>query len=192
MTTDFAQGIARVLHLGSVENVIEYVVRAVSFGYLFETLLCRCVVLKTPSCDGATFANVAQIFFGLNLIFNGVMWGLFTQALARGNSTTQVSIMNTSANFVITAFAGFLIFSESLPPLWWVGATLLVAGNVIIGSQDESGKPGGDEEHATRPPGQDGLGTYEDVPQAEGIIDPELKDEDEDIVELGDLGEPED
>lgn len=120
------------------------------------------------------------------------MWGLFTQALARGHSTTQVSIMNTSANFVITAFAGFLIFSESLPPLWWVGATLLVAGNVIIGSKDESGKPGEDEEHAAVPPGRDGLGAYEDVPQTEGIMDPDPKDEDEDVVELGDLGEPED
>lgn len=140
-------------------------------------------------------AHRLQMFFGLNLIFNGVMWGLFTQALARGHSTTQVSIMNTSANFVITAFAGFLIFSEALPPLWWVGAALLVAGNVIIGSKDESGASTGDEEGggggAGLSPGQDGLGAYADVPQTEGIIDPELKDEDEDVVELGDLGEQE-
>ncbi|KAK4187102.1 hypothetical protein QBC35DRAFT_249268 [Podospora australis] len=79
-------------------------------------------------------------FFGLNLVFNGVMWTLFTQALARGNSTTQVSIMNTSCNFVITAILGFAIFSEALPPLWWLGAAMLVAGNVIIGSKDESAK----------------------------------------------------
>jgi hypothetical protein len=68
------------------------------------------------------------------------MWTLFTKALARGDSTTQVSIMNTSANFVITAVLGFAIFSENLPPLWWLGAALLVAGNVIIGRKDE-GKP---------------------------------------------------
>ena len=30
-----------------------------------------------------------------------------------------------------------MIFSESLPPLWFVGAALLVAGNVIIGRRDE-------------------------------------------------------
>jgi drug/metabolite transporter (DMT)-like permease len=65
------------------------------------------------------------------------MWTLFTTALARGNSTTQVSIMNTSSNFVITAMLGFVIFSEALPPLWWLGAAMLVAGNVIIGSKDE-------------------------------------------------------
>jgi drug/metabolite transporter (DMT)-like permease len=65
------------------------------------------------------------------------MWTLFTTALARGNSTTQVSIMNTSCNFVITALLGYAIFSEALPPLWWLGAAMLVAGNVIIGRKDE-------------------------------------------------------
>jgi hypothetical protein len=38
---------------------------------------------------------------------------------------------------MITAFLGFFIFTESLPPLWWVGAALLVAGNVIIGRREE-------------------------------------------------------
>ena len=65
------------------------------------------------------------------------MWTLFTRALAKGQSTTQVSIMNTSANFVITALLGLAIFAESLPPLWWLGAAMLVAGNVIIGRKDE-------------------------------------------------------
>lgn len=77
------------------------------------------------------------MFFGLNLIFNGIMWTLFTKALARGTSTTQVSILNTSSNFMITALLGFIIFSEELPPLWWVGAAMLVAGNVIIGAREE-------------------------------------------------------
>lgn len=104
----------------------------------------------------------------MNLVFNGVvslpqlvsvevlyflltyvppflqMWTLFTKALARGSSTTQVSIMNTSANFVITAILGFAIFAESLPPLWWLGAALLVAGNVIIGRKDEGSAAGED------------------------------------------------
>lgn len=65
------------------------------------------------------------------------MWTLFTKALARGTSTTQVSILNTSANFMLTAVLGWAIFSESLPPLWFAGAGLLVAGNVIIGRRDE-------------------------------------------------------
>ncbi|KAL7627345.1 hypothetical protein AAE478_001537 [Parahypoxylon ruwenzoriense] len=86
---------------------------------------------------------VRASFFGLNLVFNGVMWTLFTKALARGHSTTQVSIMNTSANFVLTALLGLAIFAEALPPLWWAGAALLVAGNVIIGRERKR-----DDDHA--------------------------------------------
>ncbi|KAK4141073.1 uncharacterized protein C8A04DRAFT_14372 [Dichotomopilus funicola] len=94
-------------------------------------------LLGLEHVEGVIEVIVRGSFFGLNLVFNGIMWTLFTTALARGNSTTQVSIMNTSANFVLTAILGFAIFSEALPPLWWLGAALLVAGNVIIGRKDE-------------------------------------------------------
>ncbi|KAK4223767.1 hypothetical protein QBC38DRAFT_38855 [Podospora fimiseda] len=97
-------------------------------------------LLGLEKAEKAVEIAVRGMFFGLNLIFNGVMWTLFTKALAKGNSTTQVSIMNTSFNFFITAILGFVIFSESLPPLWWLGASMLVVGNVIIGAKDESTK----------------------------------------------------
>jgi len=38
---------------------------------------------------------------------------------------------------MLTALLGLMIFRESLPGLWWVGAGLLVVGNVIIGRRDE-------------------------------------------------------
>ncbi|RYP66344.1 hypothetical protein DL771_007850 [Monosporascus sp. 5C6A] len=103
-------------------------------------------VLGLETSEGILEVVVRCVFFGLNLAFNGVMWTLFTQALARGQSTTQVSIMNTSTNFMITALLGLLIFAESLPPLWWLGAAMLVAGNVIIGRKDEGTK---DDDKAT-------------------------------------------
>ena len=78
-----------------------------------------------------------QTLFALNLLFNFIMWSLFTSALTRSPSTTRVSIVNTSANFVLTAVLGLLIFAESLPPLWWLGAALLVVGNVVIGRRDQ-------------------------------------------------------
>ncbi|CZS88631.1 uncharacterized protein RAG0_00313 [Rhynchosporium agropyri] len=93
--------------------------------------------ISLGSVEGGVEVVVRATFFALNLIFNGIMWTLFTKALARGTSTTQVSILNTSANFMFTAVMGWLIFSESLPPLWFLGAALLVAGNVIIGRRDE-------------------------------------------------------
>lgn len=66
------------------------------------------------------------------------MWTLFTQALSRGSSSVQVTILNTSTNFVLTALLGLVIFAEKLPPMWWVGAFMLVAGNVIIGRKNET------------------------------------------------------
>lgn len=68
------------------------------------------------------------------------MWSLFTAALTRGESTTKVSIINTSANFMLTAFAGWMVFGEELPALWWVGAGGLVVGTVVIGRRAEGGK----------------------------------------------------
>ncbi|KAI5806740.1 hypothetical protein DFH27DRAFT_523662 [Peziza echinospora] len=84
--------------------------------------------------------GVRGVFFALNLVFNAVMWGLFTAALARGSSATKVSVINTSSNFMITALLGSLVFAEKLPGLWWLGAGLLVSGNVIIGRRDEEEK----------------------------------------------------
>jgi hypothetical protein len=66
------------------------------------------------------------------------MWGLFTRALTLASSTVRVSIINTSANFVVTAILGALVFSEKLPGLWWLGAAMLVTGSVIIGMREET------------------------------------------------------
>ncbi|KAH9807818.1 Transmembrane protein 42 [Teratosphaeria destructans] len=85
---------------------------------------------------------VRVFFFLMNLAFNAVMWGLFTRALTLATSTVRVSVINTSANFMVTALLGAAIFSESLPALWWLGASLLVAGSVIIGRREEGKEVG--------------------------------------------------
>ena len=59
--------------------------------------------------------NHTQSFFGMNLLFNAIMWGLFTRALTLASSTVRVSVINTSANFMLTAVLGWIIFHESLP-----------------------------------------------------------------------------
>lgn len=131
------------------------------------------------------------------------MWTLFTQALAKGNSTTQVSIMNTSTNFMITALLGFVIFSESLPPLWWLGASMLVAGNVIIGRKDAGGDGAEQEQHASEVVDEDGVivSRYrDDVDAGEnglnddgGYRDDEesgrrrREEEDEDVAQIGNI-----
>ncbi len=116
------------------------------------------------------------------------MWTLFTTALAKGNSTTQVSIMNTSSNFVITAMLGFVIFSEALPPLWWLGAAMLVAGNVVIGRKDEGKAEEAEDVKSVNetavllPSGGDSVVTAASGSrgQVDGADEEEMKDEDED------------
>jgi hypothetical protein len=90
--------------------------------------------------------------------------------------------MNTSTNFMFTAFLGFFIFSESLPLLWWAGAALLVAGNVIIGRKDETAEEVGAAAAA------DGA-AYAPVSQQDGETAGRKSNEDEDVIDLGDLTE---
>lgn len=48
----------------------------------------------------------------------------------------HVSVLNTSTNFLVAATAGYLVFGEKLPGLWWVGAALLVGGCLLIGRRE--------------------------------------------------------
>lgn len=94
------------------------------------------------------------------------MWGLFTRALTLASSTVRVSVINTSCNFMLTAILGLIIFRETLPGLWWLGASFLVAGSVIIGRREE-GKESGDAGTAGQEPTvAAGGGTYRDEPDA--------------------------
>jgi hypothetical protein len=118
------------------------------------------------------------------------MWALFTKALARGTSTTQVSILNTSSNFMITAVLGWMIFSESLPPLWFVGAALLVAGNVIIGRREEGEEKGKGDEQVRAESGEargeeaDVLLVGEELDDLVDLEDERKKREEEDVLQL--------
>ncbi|KAI1345400.1 hypothetical protein F5Y01DRAFT_320810 [Xylaria sp. FL0043] len=142
--------------------------------------------LSIENIDAFLEIVVRCAFFGLNILFNIIMWTLFTQALAKGSSTTQVSIMNTSTNFMISALLGLAIFAESLPPLWWAGATLLVAGNVILGRKD--GESGGIDAEADAHTQQEGAEAAE---RGQGVASlPGLKEQDEideDVPLLGDF-----
>ncbi|KAL8857465.1 MAG: hypothetical protein Q9178_005959 [Gyalolechia marmorata] len=121
-------------------------------------------------------------FFLLNLAFNALMWALFTSALTRASSTTRVSIINTSSNFLITALLGLMIFSEKLPPLWWVGAAGLVVGTVVIGRREEDGTENDKAEavKGTRSEGESPAGQrYRDYEtERDEVVD------DDDILEL--------
>jgi drug/metabolite transporter (DMT)-like permease len=80
--------------------------------------------------------------FGLSFAFTATMWMLYTRALSLSPSAVHVNIVNTSSNFIVTALLGALIFGERLPPLWWVGAVLLISGGVVIGRREEGVEAG--------------------------------------------------
>lgn len=105
------------------------------------------------------------------------MWGLFTRALTLASSTVRVSVINTSANFMITAILGALIFSETLPGLWWLGAALLVAGSVIIGRREEGNKAGVEATTGIEPLLEgEREGTREEFRDADGESDDEQEE----------------
>jgi hypothetical protein len=68
------------------------------------------------------------------------MWALFTRALTAAPSTTKVSITNTSANFLVTAILGMIVFGERVRGLWWLGAGMMGAGCILVGMREEKGK----------------------------------------------------
>ena len=74
---------------------------------------------------------------------------------------------------MVTAILGWLVFGEKLPPLWWLGASLLAAGNVVIGRREEGEKPGGT------------VGLDETREEAENLLgNSETRDHHADLVEL--------
>ncbi|MCJ1474747.1 hypothetical protein MMC13_003407 [Lambiella insularis] len=131
LTTSIAGATATFLHLGEGNKVVEFTIRA-----LYDQTLLKEI---SSSVDPSSANQPLKIFFLLNLGFNALMWVLFTRALTLNSSTTRVSILNTSSNFLITAVLGLLVFSEKLPPLWFAGAAMLVIGNVVIGRREEEG-----------------------------------------------------
>ena len=108
------------------------------------------------------------------------MWALFTRALTAHSSATQVSILNTSANFLVTAVLGVLVFAERLGALWVVGAACLVVGNVVIGRKASKEKGEGEGEGEG-----DGFGLVEDDQrwQQRQYQRQEEEEEEEDLVE---------
>jgi uncharacterized membrane protein len=65
------------------------------------------------------------------------MWALFTRALTAGPSTTKVSITNTSANFLVTALLGMIVFREKVAGLWWLGAGMMGGGCILVGMREQ-------------------------------------------------------
>ncbi|RHZ59756.1 hypothetical protein CDV55_102842 [Aspergillus turcosus] len=86
------------------------------------TAFARSILHLLGAGDQNTFIElvVRGVCLGLNVLCNIIMWALFTRALTASPSTTKVSITNTSANFLVTALLGMVVFREKIWALDWV------------------------------------------------------------------------
>ncbi|KAI7908044.1 uncharacterized protein BX663DRAFT_492802 [Cokeromyces recurvatus] len=75
---------------------------------------------------------VRGICFILIFVCNSVMWTTFTKALNVAPSSIQVSIVNGAINFSTSAILGHLVFREPLTLKWWLGASFILSGTVLL------------------------------------------------------------
>ncbi|KMK59694.1 hypothetical protein Y699_00895 [Aspergillus fumigatus Z5] len=121
-TTAFTRSISHLFGAGDQNTFLELLVRGVRLPYL--------------SCVLKDLFDFVKVCLGLNVLCNIIMWALFTRALTASPSTTKVSITNTSANFLITALLGMIVFREKVSGLWWLGAAMMGGGCILVGMRD--------------------------------------------------------
>ncbi|KAK2839173.1 hypothetical protein FQN49_006402 [Arthroderma sp. PD_2] len=134
----------------------------------------------TTTLDVVVEYIVRAGFFGLNLLSNFIMWTLFTRALTASPSTTKVTITNTTANFLVTAVLGMLVFQENVNAQWLIGATLMAAGCIIVGMREEKQKED-DTPNTSAGVGTDARGDGEEGIRLTGSQE---RDEDDDLIAL--------
>ncbi|KAG0344605.1 hypothetical protein BG004_004327 [Podila humilis] len=102
------------------------------------TAICTSLFIAKDGETSPIEYAVRSACFGLIFICNAAMWTLFTKALNRSQSSATVTVINSSANFCITAVLGYALFSEPLAMQWWFGASLIVLGGVLVSSEESS------------------------------------------------------
>ncbi|XP_038617420.1 transmembrane protein 42 [Tachyglossus aculeatus] len=75
------------------------------------------------------FRIVCAIFF---FVSNSLMWTFYAKGLNLASSSAMVSIMTTTANFLATAFFGYLLYGETRTMLWWVGIGMTICGLLLL------------------------------------------------------------
>jgi drug/metabolite transporter (DMT)-like permease len=77
------------------------------------------------------FLGLRVLSMVLNIVLTVFMMGFFAQSLQH-MSTLTATVLNVSANFIFTAFCGWLIFSETLTLQWFIGANFIMVGVFLI------------------------------------------------------------
>ncbi|KAI7885108.1 hypothetical protein K492DRAFT_204179 [Lichtheimia hyalospora FSU 10163] len=77
------------------------------------------------------------VCFGLIFVCNSLMWTLFTKALNAAPSSVQTTTVNGAVNFSVSALLGYLIFDEPLALGWWIGASMILSGTILLSRTDK-------------------------------------------------------
>ena len=79
-------------------------------------------------------AALRVTLFAANGVCTGQMWRYYLKALALG-PTAVAQMLNTGANFAVSAIVGVVAFGESVNAVWFVGAALTTLGLALIAKQ---------------------------------------------------------
>jgi drug/metabolite transporter (DMT)-like permease len=65
------------------------------------------------------------------LACNAMMLGSFVQGMQESGSVAGTSLSN-SANFIVSAAMGWLLFQEEYSRMWWFGFCLVLLGTLLL------------------------------------------------------------
>jgi drug/metabolite transporter (DMT)-like permease len=89
----------------------------------------------TLNLDGALLTAVKTslrlVFFVAIFLANAVMWNLFVKSMNYFGSVNAV-VVNTACNFFFTAVFGYFCFREPLSLWWWLGASFIIIGVLLM------------------------------------------------------------
>lgn len=80
------------------------------------------------------FALVLRILLlALTFLLNCIMWSLFVESM-QGLNSGEALVLNTGTNILFSAFLGWLAFGEVFGMFWWVGASFILIGIILLKS----------------------------------------------------------
>lgn len=79
------------------------------------------------------------LFGALMLLSNAMVWTFFVRALHSSGGSLVATVCSAATNYGLSALLGCAVFGETTSLLWWTGASLVVAGLVLIGTDETIG-----------------------------------------------------
>lgn len=112
--------------------------------HLMATTYCDDHLPLWVPCNMVGLAVQGASLAGMFMV-NAVMFSTFLKALQNSGSTIA-TVTNCGTNFLLSGVSGRILFGERLPHMWFCGATLVIAGVLLMVSSTDSinsteGKP---------------------------------------------------